>query len=100
MFSAILVLRTPAHAQERDVAGKPIGKVTVVGNLILLELDEGALGQQNLFDLGHSTLRFTPGSAGYRVENFPLRWDADFGQALSEPQPQFLIVLMINIIYE
>lgn len=83
ILCAILVPRTVAHAQEHDVPGKPIGKVSVVGNLILMELDEGALGQENLFDLGQHTLRFTPGSAGYRVENLSLRWDADFGQQLS-----------------
>lgn len=84
MLCAILAPRNAAQAQERDVPGKPIGKVSVVGNLILLELDEGALGQQNLFDLGQRTLRFTPGSAGYRIENLPLRWDADFGRELSQ----------------
>jgi hypothetical protein len=77
---------TSARAQERDLPGKPIGKVSVVGNLILMELHEGALGQQNLFDLGQHTLRFTPGSAGYRVENLPLRWDPDSGQELSGHQ--------------
>ena len=80
MLCATLVPRTVALAQDRDVPGRPIGKVSVAGNLILMELDKGALGQQNLFDLGQHTLRFTPGSAGYRVENLPLRWDADFGQ--------------------
>jgi len=86
MLCAILVLRTAALAQEGDVPGKPIGKVSVTENLILMELDQSALGQQNLFDLGQRTLRFTLGSGGYRVENFPLRWDADFGQALSRHQ--------------
>ena len=74
------------EAQEREEPGKPIGKVSVVGNLILMELDKGALGRQNLFDLGQHTLRFTPGCAGYRVENLPLKWDADFGQQVSCPQ--------------
>ncbi len=66
-FLALLILCTAflpqssAFAQDRDVPGKPIGKVSVQGNLILLELDEGALGHQNLFDLGQRTLRFTPG---------------------------------------
>ena len=83
---AILVLPTAARAQERDEPGKPIGKVSVVGNLILMELDEGALGQENLFDLGRHTLRFTPGSGGYRVENLPLRWDAEFGQQITDPR--------------
>jgi hypothetical protein len=86
VLCAILLPGTAAKAQERDVPGKPIGKVSVVGNLILMELDEGALGQQNLFDLGQRTLRFAPGSAGYRVENLPLRWDGEFGQQLSGHQ--------------
>lgn len=86
VLCAILVPRTGAHAQERDIPGKSIGKVSVVGNLILLELDEGALGQQNLFDLGQHTLRFTPGNGGYRVENLPRRWNADFGEKLSGHQ--------------
>ena len=81
----ILLPKSFAHAQGREEPGKSIGKVSVYGNLILMELDKGALGQQNLFDLDHRTLRFTPGSAGYRVEKLPLRWDADFGQELSSP---------------
>src|SRR5438874_7215908 len=79
----ILAPLSAANAQDRDVPGKPIGKVSVVSNLILMELEEGALGQQNLFDLGQRTLRFVPESAGYRVENLALRWDTDFGQQLT-----------------
>lgn len=86
VFCVLLVPLTAANAQERDVPGKPIGKVSVAGNLILMELDKDALGQQNLFDLGQHTLRFTPGSAGYRIENLSLRWDGDFGQQLSGHQ--------------
>jgi hypothetical protein len=82
---AILVLPAPAQAQEREEPGKPIGKVSVVGNLILMELDEGALGRENLFDLGGHTLRFTPAKGGYRVENVPFQWDAEFGQQLKDP---------------
>ena len=74
------------RAQEREEPGKPVGKVSVVGNLILMELDEGALGRENLFDLGRHTLRFTPGGAGYRVENLPLKWDGDFGQQITDPR--------------
>src|ERR1700689_1172139 len=77
----------PSHtlrAQDWEAPGKPIGKASVAGNLILLELDEGALGQQKLFDLGQHSLRFTAAGAGagYRVEKVPLNWDADFGQPL------------------
>ena len=82
----VLALAMVSGAQEREVAGKPIGKVSVMGNLILMELDKDALGQQNLFDLGQRTLRFTAVSGGYRVENVPLQWDADFGSELGGPE--------------
>jgi len=86
LVPAIFVPLVSARPQERDVAGKPIGKVSIAGNLILMELDESGLGQQNLFDLGQRTLRFTPGNGGYRVENLPLRWDGEFGKQLSGHQ--------------
>lgn len=86
ILSAALLPSNSLRAQGREEPGKSIGKATVVGNLILLELNKGALGQQNLFDLGHRTLRFTPDGSGYRVENIPLQWDADFGQQLSSSQ--------------
>ena len=81
-----LLLASPLAAQDREEPGKPIGKVSVVDNLILLELDEGALGHEHLFDLGHRTLRFTPGKTGYRVENVALQWDGDFGQKITDPK--------------
>ena len=80
-----LLQASGACAQEREEPGKPIGKVSVVGNLILMELDEGALGRQNLFDLGGHSLRFTPAREGYRVENVPLQWDSDLGQKITDP---------------
>src|SRR5262245_7724373 len=61
--------------------GRPIGKVTTIGNLIHLELETGAVSPERLFDLDHRTLRFTPDGGGYRVENVALVWDADFGAA-------------------
>jgi hypothetical protein len=79
----ILVSVTPA--QDGDEPGKPIGGVSVVNNLILLELDQGVLGSENLFDLARRTLRFTPSAGGYRVENVPLGWDADFGSQIGGP---------------
>lgn len=85
MLCATLLLPAAAVAQEREAPGKVIGKVSVTGNLVLMELDEGALGRENLFDLGKRSLRFTPAQDGYRVENLPLQWDADFGQKISEP---------------
>jgi hypothetical protein len=77
---------TGVRAQEREEPGKPIGKVSAVGNLILMQLDEGALGREILFDLGRQNLRFTPGRAGYRVEVPPLKWDVDFGQPITDPR--------------
>jgi hypothetical protein len=86
VFCVTLLLGKGVRAQEREGPGKPSGKVSVVRNLILMELDEGALGRENLFDLGRHTFRFTPGRAGYRVENLPLKWDADFGQQITDPR--------------
>jgi len=85
-FVAIFILMSavPLRAQERE-PGHPIGKVSVLGKLIVLELNKGALGHQNLFDLNQHTLRFTPSRAGYRVENLPLLWDPDFGAQITNP---------------
>ena len=74
-----LLSSSTAHAQFNREPGKSIGTVTTQGNLIVLTLNEDALGPQNFFDLDHRTLRFTPSGSGYRVENVPLRWDAAFG---------------------
>lgn len=74
-----LLSSTSAHAQFNREPGKSIGTVTTHGNLIVLTLNEDALGPKNLFDLDHRTLRFTPAGDGYRVENLPLQWDAEFG---------------------
>ena len=49
----------------------------------MMELDEGALGKANLFDLTGHTLRFTPEGSRYRIENGPLHWDSDFGPELT-----------------
>jgi hypothetical protein len=86
VFCALLFAQPVLFAQDREEPGKPIGKVSVAGNLVLLELDEGALGHQNLFDLGHRTLRFTPDGAGYRVDNVPFQWDANFGEKITSPK--------------
>ncbi|MGH3185474.1 MAG: hypothetical protein ACRDOE_26710, partial [Streptosporangiaceae bacterium] len=59
--------------------GHTIGQVRTQGNLIVLTLNPGVLGRTRLFDLDQRTLRFTPEAGGYRMENVPLRWDADFG---------------------
>jgi hypothetical protein len=83
-----LVLRispSKSYAQEEDRIdpGRSIGKVSTQGNLVVMELDEAALGKANLFDLIGHTLRFTPDGPGYRIQTGPLQWDADFGSELA-----------------
>ena len=70
-------------AQDGDRPGHSIGKVSTSGDLIVMELNEGALGKANLFDLAGHTLRFIPQHSRYYVESTSLRWDPDFGPALS-----------------
>ena len=72
-----------AHAQEEQELGHAIGKVSTEGDLIVMELDEDALGKANLFDLVSHTVRFTPEGSHYRVENTALQWDPDFGPELA-----------------
>ena len=48
-----------------------------------MELDDGALGQANLFDLAGRTLRFVPQHSRYSVQVSPLEWDSNFGPELS-----------------
>jgi hypothetical protein len=57
--SGILVLCTLlcyhnlSHPQDKEIEpGHSIGKVSTDGNLVVMELDDGALGKANLFDLG------------------------------------------------
>lgn len=84
LMCALLANLSALAAQEtgEEEAGRSIGKVSVVGDLVLVELNEGALGTTNLFDLTGRTLRFTPEGFGYRAENRALRWDSDFGPEL------------------
>ncbi len=72
-----------ASAQFRPGPGHSLGTVRTEGKLIVLTLDEGALGKANLFDLAHRTLRFTPDGSRYRVERLPETWDADFGATMT-----------------
>jgi len=74
-----------AIAQDRNTPGKSIGTVTTQGNLIILTLNEDALGKPHLFDLAHRTIRFTPDGSRYRVETLPEAWDNDFGTELKDP---------------
>src|SRR5499427_7574789 len=75
-----------SYSQGRQEPGHSIGAVTTQGNLIVMTLNEGALGHANLFDLGRRTLRFTPDGVGYRAENLTLQWDGDFGSEISNPE--------------
>jgi hypothetical protein len=77
----IVVCSSLASAQE-DRPGHSIGKITTSGDLIVMELNEGALGEANLFDLSGRTLRFLPNHGQYRIKNVPLQWVPDFGSEL------------------
>lgn len=72
-----------SYAQQGYEPGHSIGKVSIDGKLIVMELDSGALGNANLFDLNGRTLRFTPEGSQYRVESAPLDWHADYGPELT-----------------
>jgi hypothetical protein len=70
-------------AGQQKTPGHSIGRVSIHGDLIVIELDSEALGQPNLFDLVGRTLRFTPDGSRYRVTNQPLRWVSDYGAPLA-----------------
>jgi hypothetical protein len=70
-------------AGQQKAPGHSIGRVSIHGDLIVIELDSEALGQPNLFDLVGRTLRFTPDGSRYRVTNQPLRWVSDYGAPLA-----------------
>lgn len=75
-----------AHTQGRQEPGRSIGTIRTQGDLIVMTLNEGALGKANMFDLVRHTLRFTPEGPGYRAENLALKWDSEFGSALTGSQ--------------
>jgi hypothetical protein len=85
LFPALLLLPALLAGQGRQDPGHPIGTARIEGNLIVLTLNEAALGKANMFDLDHRTLRFTPEGRGYRVANGKLDWDSDFGPELNQP---------------
>src|SRR5580698_270412 len=84
-FGAFL-LQGVAYTQGRQEPGRSLGKISTQGDLIVMTLDQDVLGKANLFDLDHHTLRFTPEGAGYRAENLPLQWDAEFGPEMTGSQ--------------
>jgi hypothetical protein len=75
-----------AAQEDRVEQGRSIGKVSIKDNLIVMELDEGALGKANLFDLVDHTIRFTPDGSRYRIETGALQWDSDFGPELPDAE--------------
>ncbi|MGH9587508.1 MAG: hypothetical protein ACRD3F_11190 [Acidobacteriaceae bacterium] len=81
----LLVAVPGAVAQRFGAPGKSIGTVTTRGKLIILTLNEDALGKPHLFDLAHRTIRFAPDGSEYRVEALPEMWDNDFGNEIKDP---------------
>jgi len=75
--------RLCAQDDDETEQGHAIGTVSTQGNLIVMELNEGALGKPNFFDLAGRTLRFIPEGARFRVETGALQWDSDFGAEVS-----------------
>ena len=75
----LLVHVSLAAAQEETAPGHSIGEVSIQGDLIVVELHDGALGEANPFDLAGRTLSFTPVGSRYRVASGDLRWEADLG---------------------
>ncbi len=88
VVALIALCALPGRAQYGGGPGRSIGSVTVRGQLIVLTLNPGALGEANLFNLAHHTLRFTPDGAGYRVENIPFMWEDDVGAELTDSRVQ------------
>lgn len=78
----LLLVASFGYAQQDNQPGHSIGTVSTQGDLIVIELDEGALGKANLFDLTGRTLRFMPDGSGYRIQSGPLRWDSEYGPEL------------------
>src|SRR4051794_36507426 len=77
---ALLLVTGQSYTQDNEIEpGHSIGKVSINGELIVFELDDGALGTTNLFGLSNHTLHFIPDGERYRVESGPLQWDSDFG---------------------
>src|SRR5215471_12606734 len=79
----LIACSMPALAQGRQEPGRSIGSVATQDELIVMTLDKDVLGKVNLFDLVRHTLRFTPDGTGFRAENLPFAWDAEFGDELN-----------------
>jgi endonuclease YncB( thermonuclease family) len=84
VLCALVCCLNSSHAQEDRVEpGHSIGNVSTDGNLVVVELEDGALGKANLFDLVGQTLRFMPDGSQYRADHGPLNWDSNFGSELT-----------------
>ena len=79
LLALTMLCSATGHAQYGQEQGHSIGSIRVRGKLIVLTLDEGVLGKNNLFNLSHRTLRFTPDGSKYRIENLPEQWDPSYG---------------------
>lgn len=86
LITCALPLTVGSASARNDTPGHSIGRVSTTGDLIVLELADGALGKANLFDLSGHTLRFIPKGSGYRIETGPLRWDSDYGPERTESE--------------
>ena len=87
LVAASILCSSVAGAQFRQEPGRSIGTITTQGNLIVMTLNEGVLGKENLFDLAHRTLRFTPdGIAVPRGERLPCSGIPEFGSEMSGSQ--------------
>lgn len=83
LLFVLLFIHKQSYGQNGITPGHSIGRVSVAGDLIVIELDSAALGQPNLFDLVGRTLRFSPVGSSYRVTNETLRWDINYGVELT-----------------
>lgn len=81
--SLLILVNAIAQGQDQVPPGHSVGKVSIQGDLIVMELNEGVRGRENLVDLVGRTVRFTLDGSGYRVETSALQWDADFGTELT-----------------
>src|SRR5262245_48358473 len=82
-FCGIYLQPPEAQSQGRQEPGRTIGAIRTQGDLIVMTLDEGALGKANMFDLVGRTLRFTPEGTGYRAETAARQSGPGFGAALT-----------------
>ncbi len=71
VLTSCVLLSALAAAQDRMSPGKSTGTVTTEGNLIILTLNENALGKPHLFDLQIRTLRFRRQDTRYHAETPP-----------------------------